>query len=106
MTVYESYTVIQGPPPLKRHGWIGPKKRHRSALSLATLEKGHRVLARSQVINFRNNFKMSSLHCQCTEHMLASCDTPDSDWATLLVCVGVIFLILGHLLFVVQGKAT
>ena len=31
------------------------------------------------------------------EHMLASCDTPDSDWATLLVCVGVIFLILRHL---------
>ena len=45
------------------------------------------------------NFKtgMSSLHCQCTEHMLASCDTPDSDWGTLLVCVGVIFLILRHL---------
>ena len=31
------------------------------------------------------------------EHVLASCDTPDSDWGTLLVCVGVIFLILRHL---------
>ena len=29
--------------------------------------------------------------------MLASCDTPDSDWGTLLVCVGVIFLIVRHL---------
>ena len=29
--------------------------------------------------------------------MLASCDTPDSDWGTVLVCVGVIFLILRHL---------
>ena len=38
---------------------------------------------------------MSTLHCQCTENMLASCDTVDSDWGTLLVCVGVIFLILG-----------
>ena len=54
--------------------------------------------ARSLTSNiFHNKLKMSSLHCQCTEHMLASCDTPDSDWATLLVCVGVIFLILRHL---------
>ena len=30
-------------PPPKRHGWIGSKKRHRSARSLATLEKRHRV---------------------------------------------------------------
>ena len=47
------------------------------------------------MLNFKTG--MSSLHCQCTEHMLASCDTPDSDWGTLLVCVGVIFLILRHL---------
>ena len=29
--------------------------------------------------------------------MSATCDMPDSDWGTLLVCVGVIFLILRHL---------
>ena len=55
------------------------------------------VIARSQRINFHNNHKMSSLHCQCTEYMSATCDMPDSDWGTLLVCVGVIFLILRHL---------
>ena len=40
---------------------------------------------------------MASLECQCTEYMSATCDMPDSDWGTLLVCVGVIFLILRHL---------
>ena len=29
--------------------------------------------------------------------MAASCEMPDSDWGTLLVCVGVIFLILRHI---------
>ena len=29
--------------------------------------------------------------------MTATCDMPDSEWGTLIVCVGVIFLILRHL---------
>ena len=55
------------------------------------------MFARSQVINFHNNLKMSSLHCKCTDEMVASCEMPDSNWGTLLVCVGVVFLILRHL---------
>ena len=32
------------------------------------------------------------------KHMSATCDMPpDSDWSTLLVCIGVIFLLLRHL---------
>ena len=34
-------SVMGAHSPPKRHGWIGPKKRHRSARSLATLEKRH-----------------------------------------------------------------
>ena len=47
------------------------------------------------MLNFKTG--MSSLHCQCTDHMLASCDTPDSDWGTILFCIGVIFLFLRHI---------
>ena len=55
------------------------------------------VLARSQALNFHNNLKMSSLHCKCTDEMVASCEMPDSNWGTLLVCAGVILLILRHI---------
>ena len=56
------------------------------------------VLARSQRINFHNNHKnVNSTLPMHRAYMLASCDTADSDWGTLLVCVGVIFLILRHL---------
>eukprot|EP01048_Picozoa_sp_COSAG05_P041775 COSAG05_NODE_22182_length_266_cov_1.095808_1_plen_74_part_01 len=53
------------------------------------------VLARSQ--SFRNKLKMASFECQCTEYMCATYDMHDTNWGTLLVCVGVIFLILRHL---------
>ena len=55
------------------------------------------VLAHSQVINFHNKLKMSSLHCQCADEMVASCELPNSDWGTLLFCIGAIVFMIRHL---------